>query len=63
MRISLSIDEQLLHEADKTAREMGLSRSRLFAQAIGEFLEERRQEKVLLVAMKCKFRRTIRDRW
>jgi len=47
MRISLSIDEQLLHEADKTAREMGLSRRGLFAQAIGEFLEERRQEKGL----------------
>ena len=48
MKIAISMDDRLLHEADETARLMGLSRSRLFAVAIGDFLEKKRQEQMLL---------------
>ena len=48
MKTAISIDDGLLQEADKTARLMGLSRSRLFAVAVGEFLKRQRQEQMLL---------------
>ena len=38
----------LLREADETARLMKLSRSRLFALAVGEFLKRQRREEMLL---------------
>jgi antitoxin MazE6 len=47
MKTAISIDDELLREADEAARLMGLSRSRLFAMAIGEFLQARRQEQML----------------
>ncbi len=47
MKTAISIDDGLLHEADETARRMGLSRSRLFALAVGDFLERQRQEQML----------------
>jgi hypothetical protein len=37
-----------LQEADETARLMGLSRSRLFALAVGDFLQRQRREQMLL---------------
>jgi metal-responsive CopG/Arc/MetJ family transcriptional regulator len=39
MKTAISIDDRLLREADEAARLMGLSRSRLFALAVGEFLK------------------------
>jgi len=48
MKTAISIDGQILQEADKTARRMGLSRSRLFALAVGDFLQRQRQEQMLL---------------
>ena len=48
VKTAISIDDRLLHEADETARRMGLSRSRLFALAVGDFLERQRQEQMLL---------------
>lgn len=48
MKTAISMDDSLLHEADETARLMGLSRSRLFAVAIGDFLERRQQDQMLL---------------
>jgi len=42
------MDDGLLQEADETARLMGLSRSRLFALAVGDFLQRRRREQMLL---------------
>jgi Arc/MetJ family transcription regulator len=48
MKTAISIDDGLLQEADKTARVMGLSRSRLFALAVGEFLHRQRREEMLL---------------
>jgi hypothetical protein len=47
MKTAISIDDGLLHEADETARLLGLSRSRLFALAVGEFLQRQRQEQML----------------
>jgi metal-responsive CopG/Arc/MetJ family transcriptional regulator len=48
MRIAISIDDGLLREADDAARRMGLSRSRLFALAVGDFLQRQREEHMLL---------------
>ena len=48
MKTAISIDGELLHEADETARLMGLSRSRLFALAVGDFLKRQRAEQMLL---------------
>jgi len=48
MKTAISIDDGLLQEADETARRMGLSRSRLFALAVGDFLQRRRREQMLL---------------
>jgi metal-responsive CopG/Arc/MetJ family transcriptional regulator len=48
MKRAISIDDALLQEADQTARLMGLSRSRLFALALADFLRRQRQEKMLL---------------
>lgn len=47
MKTAVSIDDALLLEADETARLMGLSRSKLFALALGDFLLRRRQEQML----------------
>ena len=47
MKTAISIDEGLLREADETARRMRLSRSRLFALALGHFLQQRRREQML----------------
>ena len=48
MKTAISMDDRLLQEADETARRMGLSRSRLFAIAVGDFLQRQRQEQMLL---------------
>ena len=48
MKTAISIDDGLLQEADETARLMGLSRSRLFALAMGDFLQRQRREQMLL---------------
>jgi metal-responsive CopG/Arc/MetJ family transcriptional regulator len=48
MKTAISIDNGLLQEADETARLMGLSRSRLFAMAVGDFLQRQRREQMLL---------------
>jgi len=48
MKTAISIDDGLLQEADQTARLMGLSRSRLFSLAVGDFLQRQRREQMLL---------------
>src|ERR1035437_635754 len=48
MKTAISINDGLLQEADETARLMGLSRSRLFAMAVGDFLQRQRREQMLL---------------
>jgi metal-responsive CopG/Arc/MetJ family transcriptional regulator len=46
MKTAISVEDDLLHEADRTARQMGLSRSRLFALALRNYLRQRRQEEM-----------------
>jgi metal-responsive CopG/Arc/MetJ family transcriptional regulator len=47
MKTAISLDGTLLHEADQTARAMGLSRSRLFSVALEAYLRSREQEKMI----------------
>jgi metal-responsive CopG/Arc/MetJ family transcriptional regulator len=47
MKTAISMEDELLQQADETARRMGVSRSRLFALAVADFLERRRQEQML----------------
>ena len=47
MKTAISLDDALLQEADETARTMGLSRSRLFALALSDFLQRQRREHML----------------
>ena len=47
MKTAISLDDRLLAEADQTARQMGLSRSRLFCVALKDFLARRREEEML----------------
>jgi predicted transcriptional regulator len=47
MKTAISINDDLLQEADEAAKLMGLSRSRLFALAVGDFLQRQRQEQML----------------
>ena len=77
MKTAISVADQLLHEADRTARQMGLSRSRLFSVAVEEYLRQRRQQQMLeqlnqaysgepdsmAPKIKTRFRKVIRDRW
>ena len=44
MRITISVDDQLLSDVDRRAQEEGLSRSRLIATALEAYLRQRRQE-------------------
>lgn len=47
MKTAISIDDELMQEADDAARRLGVSRSRLFALAVGHFLERQRREQML----------------
>jgi metal-responsive CopG/Arc/MetJ family transcriptional regulator len=47
MKTAISLDGELLKEADQTARALGLSRSRLFSLALENYLRHRRQEQIL----------------
>lgn len=47
MKTAISVDDALLRDADEAARMLGVSRSRLFARAIDDFLHGRRLEQLL----------------
>ena len=47
MKTAISVDDRLLDDADRAAKEMGLSRSRLVSVALEAFLRYRRQEQML----------------
>ncbi len=47
MNAAISIDDELLREADRTARRMGLNRSQFFARAVRDFLRQHREEQML----------------
>jgi metal-responsive CopG/Arc/MetJ family transcriptional regulator len=78
MKTAISLDGQLLKEADQTARALGLSRSRLFSLALEDYLRHRRQQQTLdqlnqaysdhsdrteAPNLKAKFHSTIQDHW
>jgi metal-responsive CopG/Arc/MetJ family transcriptional regulator len=46
MKTAISVDDELISEADNAAREMGLSRSRLIATALEAYLRKRRQDEI-----------------
>jgi len=46
MKTAISVDGPLLEEADRLARRMGLSRSRLFSLALQDYLRQRRREEM-----------------
>lgn len=47
MKTAISLDGNLLNQADQTARAMGLSRSHLFSLAVEDYLRRRQQEQTL----------------
>lgn len=47
MKTAISMKDELLQQADETAKSMGLSRSGLFALAVTDFLKRERQEKIM----------------
>lgn len=47
MKTAISMDDELLREADETAQRMGVSRSRLFSLAVVDFLQRQRREQML----------------
>ncbi len=47
MKTAISLDDDLLKAADDAARRLGLSRSRLFAIAVSDFLKRELNEKML----------------
>ncbi len=47
MKTAISIESQLLEETDRTARKLGLSRSRLVSLALTDYLRQRRNREVV----------------
>jgi len=47
MKTAISLEGRLLQEADRTARQMGISRSRLFSLALENYLRKRRNKEIL----------------
>ena len=47
MKTAISIEDELLIEADRTAHQMGISRSRLFSLALANYLRKRRNKEIL----------------
>ena len=47
MKTAISIEDELLIEADRTAHQMGISRIRLFSLALANYLRKRRNKEIL----------------
>ncbi len=47
MKTAISVEDELLMEADRTAHQMGISRSRLFSLALANYLRKRRNKEIL----------------
>jgi len=47
MKTAISIDDRLLQDADRVAKDMGLSRSRLFSVALREYLRHRHAQEAI----------------
>ncbi len=46
MKTAISVDDSLMEQADEAARDLGLSRSGLIADALREYLKKRRQAQI-----------------
>lgn len=46
MKTAISVDDALMEEADEAARDLGLSRSKLIADALREYLRKRRGKRI-----------------
>ena len=46
MKTAISLSDKLFHDADALARQLGISRSELYATALKELLERRESESV-----------------
>jgi metal-responsive CopG/Arc/MetJ family transcriptional regulator len=46
MKTAISVDDSLMEQADKAARDLGLSRSGLVSEALRDYLRRRRQARV-----------------
>lgn len=47
MKTAISLQNELLLRADRTAQQMGISRSRLFSLALENYLRQRRKKEIL----------------
>jgi len=47
MKTAISVDDRLMMEADRAAREIGVSRSRLFALALQSYLRDWEHDRIL----------------
>ncbi|HXM44622.1 MAG TPA: hypothetical protein VN924_25520 [Bryobacteraceae bacterium] len=47
MKTAISLEDELLLRADRTARQMGISRSRLLSFALESYLRKRRNKETL----------------
>ena len=47
MKTAISLEDELLLKADRTARQMGVSRSRLFSLALEAYLRKRRNRETV----------------
>ena len=47
MKTAISLEDELLLQADRTARQMGISRSRLFSVALEAYLRQRQNQEIL----------------
>lgn len=46
MKTAISLPDELYAAAEKTARNMGIPRSQLFARALEEFIDHHKREKI-----------------
>lgn len=46
MKTAISVEDRLMQEADRAAKELGVSRSRVFSIALENYLRARRDEKI-----------------
>jgi metal-responsive CopG/Arc/MetJ family transcriptional regulator len=47
MKTAISLEDELMLQADRTARQMGVSRSRLFSIALEAYLRQRQSREIL----------------
>ena len=79
MKTAISVDDALMQETDEAARDLGLSRSRLIAEALRDYLRKRRETRITQqlneaysdvpdteerrLVRKLKARMPVQDRW